>query len=113
MKRRPDHEKSLLGRVPPGTLASSSERFTKSLARQPHTWPNQQAARSPSHRLVSSTENISNIEFVQYIFQQVRHKTLDGSLFLCTLDTLILKHTTNNLRLSLLCYSPTHLNRSS
>ncbi|MBX2810850.1 MAG: hypothetical protein KTR25_03535 [Myxococcales bacterium] len=27
---RPDHEKSLLGRVPPGTLASSSERLTKS-----------------------------------------------------------------------------------
>ncbi|MBX2811966.1 MAG: hypothetical protein KTR25_09150 [Myxococcales bacterium] len=26
----PDHEKSFLGRVPPGTLASSSERFTKS-----------------------------------------------------------------------------------
>ncbi|MBX2811595.1 MAG: hypothetical protein KTR25_07290 [Myxococcales bacterium] len=44
--KRPDHEKSLLGRVPPGTLASSSERFTKSLARQLHTWPNQQAARA-------------------------------------------------------------------
>ncbi|MBX2812192.1 MAG: hypothetical protein KTR25_10290 [Myxococcales bacterium] len=27
--KRPDHEKSLLGHVPPGTLASSSERFTK------------------------------------------------------------------------------------
>ncbi|MBX2813235.1 MAG: hypothetical protein KTR25_15580 [Myxococcales bacterium] len=43
MKRR-DLEKSLLGHVPPGTLASSSERFTKSLARQLHTWPNQPAA---------------------------------------------------------------------
>ncbi|MBX2811690.1 MAG: hypothetical protein KTR25_07765 [Myxococcales bacterium] len=42
--KRPDHEKSLLGRVPPGTLAASSERFTKSRARQLHTWPNQQAA---------------------------------------------------------------------
>ncbi|MBX2812908.1 MAG: hypothetical protein KTR25_13915 [Myxococcales bacterium] len=40
----PDHEKSLLGHVPPGTLASSSERFTKRLARQIDTWPNQQAA---------------------------------------------------------------------
>ncbi|MBX2812658.1 MAG: hypothetical protein KTR25_12650 [Myxococcales bacterium] len=42
----PDHEKSLLGRVPPGTLASSSERFTKSGARQLHTWPNQPTARA-------------------------------------------------------------------
>ncbi|MBX2811283.1 MAG: hypothetical protein KTR25_05725 [Myxococcales bacterium] len=42
--KRPDHEKSLLGHVPPGTLASSSERFTKSRARQLHTWPNQPAA---------------------------------------------------------------------
>ncbi|MBX2810739.1 MAG: hypothetical protein KTR25_02970 [Myxococcales bacterium] len=39
----PDHEKSLLGHVLPGTLASSSERFTKSRARQLHTWPNQPA----------------------------------------------------------------------
>ncbi|MBX2811431.1 MAG: hypothetical protein KTR25_06470 [Myxococcales bacterium] len=44
--KRPDHEKSLLGHVPPGTLASSSEHFTKSLARQLHTWPNQPAARA-------------------------------------------------------------------
>ncbi|MBX2811149.1 MAG: hypothetical protein KTR25_05045 [Myxococcales bacterium] len=43
----PDHEKSLLGRVPPGTLASSSERFTKSRARQLHTWPNQPAVKAP------------------------------------------------------------------
>ncbi|MBX2811696.1 MAG: hypothetical protein KTR25_07795 [Myxococcales bacterium] len=43
--KRPEHEKSLLGHVPPGTLASSSERFTKSLARQLHTWPNQPAAK--------------------------------------------------------------------
>ncbi|MBX2811573.1 MAG: hypothetical protein KTR25_07180 [Myxococcales bacterium] len=43
--KRPDHEKSLLGHVPPGALASSSERFTKSLARQLHTWPNQPAAK--------------------------------------------------------------------
>ncbi|MBX2813551.1 MAG: hypothetical protein KTR25_17170 [Myxococcales bacterium] len=42
----PDHEKSLLGHVPPGTLASSSERITKSRARQLHTWPNQPAARA-------------------------------------------------------------------
>ncbi|MBX2811509.1 MAG: hypothetical protein KTR25_06860, partial [Myxococcales bacterium] len=35
----------LLGHIPPGTLASSSERFTKSWARQLHTWPNQQATR--------------------------------------------------------------------
>ncbi|MBX2811084.1 MAG: hypothetical protein KTR25_04720 [Myxococcales bacterium] len=27
--KHPDHKKSLLGRVPPGTPASSSERFTK------------------------------------------------------------------------------------
>ncbi|MBX2810502.1 MAG: hypothetical protein KTR25_01775 [Myxococcales bacterium] len=44
--KRPDHEKSLLGHVPPGTLASSSKRFTKSLSRQLHTWPNQPAARA-------------------------------------------------------------------
>ncbi|MBX2810968.1 MAG: hypothetical protein KTR25_04140 [Myxococcales bacterium] len=43
--KRSDHEKSLLGHVPAGTLASSSERFTKSLARQLHTWPNQQAVK--------------------------------------------------------------------
>ncbi|MBX2811930.1 MAG: hypothetical protein KTR25_08970 [Myxococcales bacterium] len=43
--KRPDHEKSLLGHVPAGTLASSSERFTKSRARQLRTWPKQQAAR--------------------------------------------------------------------
>ncbi|MBX2813281.1 MAG: hypothetical protein KTR25_15815 [Myxococcales bacterium] len=43
--KRPDHEKSLLGRVPTGTLASSSERFTKSLARQLHTGLDQQTAR--------------------------------------------------------------------
>ncbi|MBX2810722.1 MAG: hypothetical protein KTR25_02885 [Myxococcales bacterium] len=42
----PDDEKSLLGHVPLGTPASSSERFTKSLARQLHTWPNQPAART-------------------------------------------------------------------
>ncbi|MBX2810215.1 MAG: hypothetical protein KTR25_00330 [Myxococcales bacterium] len=48
--KRPNHEKSLLGRVPPGTLASSSERFTKSRARQLHTWPNQ-----PAVNAVSST----------------------------------------------------------
>ncbi|MBX2812963.1 MAG: hypothetical protein KTR25_14200 [Myxococcales bacterium] len=46
----PDHEKSLLGCVPPGTLASSSERFTKSRARQLHTWPNQPAASRPSEK---------------------------------------------------------------
>ncbi|MBX2812585.1 MAG: hypothetical protein KTR25_12275 [Myxococcales bacterium] len=45
----PDHEKSLLGRVPLGTLASSSERFTKSRARQLHTWPNQQTANTSSY----------------------------------------------------------------
>ncbi|MBX2812072.1 MAG: hypothetical protein KTR25_09680 [Myxococcales bacterium] len=44
----PDHEKSLLGRVPPGTLASSSERFSKSRARQLHTGLNQPAARQHS-----------------------------------------------------------------
>ncbi|MBX2812043.1 MAG: hypothetical protein KTR25_09535 [Myxococcales bacterium] len=43
--KRSDHEKSLLGHVPPGTLASSSERFTKSRARQLYTWPNQPAAK--------------------------------------------------------------------
>ncbi len=35
--KRPDHEKSPLGHVPPGTLASSSERLTKKLVRQLHT----------------------------------------------------------------------------
>ncbi|MBX2813737.1 MAG: hypothetical protein KTR25_18110 [Myxococcales bacterium] len=48
-----DHEKSLLGRVPPGTLASSSERFTKSLARQLHTWPNQPAVKR-SRRMIAA-----------------------------------------------------------
>ncbi|MBX2811056.1 MAG: hypothetical protein KTR25_04580 [Myxococcales bacterium] len=54
----PDHEKSLLGHVPPGTLASSSERFTKSLARQLHTWSNQQAARG----LINFTAEIPWVE---------------------------------------------------
>ncbi|MBX2813628.1 MAG: hypothetical protein KTR25_17555 [Myxococcales bacterium] len=40
----PDHEKSLLGRVPPGTLASSSERFTKAGLDSYHTGLNQPAA---------------------------------------------------------------------
>ncbi|MBX2812874.1 MAG: hypothetical protein KTR25_13745 [Myxococcales bacterium] len=42
----PDHEKSILGHVPPGTLAPSSARITKSLARQLHTWPSQPAVRA-------------------------------------------------------------------
>ncbi|MBX2811945.1 MAG: hypothetical protein KTR25_09045 [Myxococcales bacterium] len=45
--KHPDHKKSLLGRIPPGTLASSSERFTKSLARELHTGLNQPAAKPP------------------------------------------------------------------
>ncbi|MBX2813344.1 MAG: hypothetical protein KTR25_16130 [Myxococcales bacterium] len=59
--KRPDHKKSLLGRVPPGTLASSSERFTKSLARQLHTGLNQQAARGCAplrSRNLGSTQGI-------------------------------------------------------
>ncbi|MBX2813559.1 MAG: hypothetical protein KTR25_17210 [Myxococcales bacterium] len=40
----PAHEKFLLGHIPPGTLASSSERFTKSRARSLHTGLNQPAA---------------------------------------------------------------------
>ncbi|MBX2810616.1 MAG: hypothetical protein KTR25_02350 [Myxococcales bacterium] len=56
--KRPDHEKSLLGHVPPGTLTSSSERFTKSRARQLHTWPNQPAAsREQSHAPIIRTSS--------------------------------------------------------
>ncbi|MBX2810460.1 MAG: hypothetical protein KTR25_01565 [Myxococcales bacterium] len=69
----PDHEKSLLGHVPPGTFASSSERFTKSLARQLHTWPNQPATSRPALPIYPASEYSSLQSYRLVTAAQVRH----------------------------------------